>query len=188
MNIYLTSYGLDTRYKKYMNSYNDIIEILGGKKVAIIPNAKLITQDRTTSNVAKDELNKNNIEATIIDLDNDVLEIANYDALYLSGGEPKHLMDAINNAKLFKQIEEFILKGGIVVGQSAGAMIFSKKYLDTTTGVLLVQEDGFDFGSKLIVPHYDNLPENILKNIPKDVFKIRDNDRLLKLNEDKRNK
>ncbi len=42
MNIYLTSYGLDTRYKDYMNSYEDILHILKNKNVAIIPNAKLI--------------------------------------------------------------------------------------------------------------------------------------------------
>ena len=28
MNIYLTSYGIDTRYKDYMDSYNDIINVL----------------------------------------------------------------------------------------------------------------------------------------------------------------
>lgn len=39
MNIYLTSYGIDTRYKEYMNSYQDIINILINKRVAIIPNA-----------------------------------------------------------------------------------------------------------------------------------------------------
>ncbi len=31
MNIYLTSYGLDIRYKDYMNSYDDIISILKNK-------------------------------------------------------------------------------------------------------------------------------------------------------------
>ena len=58
MNIYLTSYGLDTRYKDYMDSYNDIIIVLKGKKVAIIPNAKLISENRTNSVIAKDELSK----------------------------------------------------------------------------------------------------------------------------------
>lgn len=182
MNIYLTSYGIDTRYKEYMNSYNEIIKLLKNKKVAIIPNAKLKSQDRTNSIVAKNELKKNNIGAKIIDLDKDILIIENYDALYLSGGEPKYLMDSINNAELFDKIKSFIDKGGVVIGQSAGAMIFSKKYLDTTTDKLLIQENGFDYVPKLIVPHYDNLPEDILNQIPKDVFKIKDNDNLIKIN------
>lgn len=51
MNIYLTSYGLDTIYKKYMDSYDDIINVLKNKNVAIIPNAKLLSEDRTNSRV-----------------------------------------------------------------------------------------------------------------------------------------
>ena len=66
MNIYLTSYGIDTRYSNYMNSYEDIIGILQNKRVAIIPNAKLISEDRTNSIVVKEELNKNNIKTDII--------------------------------------------------------------------------------------------------------------------------
>lgn len=34
MNIYLTSYGLDTRYSDYMDSYDDIIKVLKNKRVA----------------------------------------------------------------------------------------------------------------------------------------------------------
>ncbi len=181
MNIYLTSYGVDTRYKDYMNSYQDIIDVLKDKKVAIIPNAKLIDQDRTNSVVAKEELAKNNIESDIIDLDKTKLDIKNYDALYLSGGEPKNLMDSIINAGLYDDIKEFIDNGGIIIGQSAGAMIFNKEYLDTTTKKLLVMNNGYDYADKIIVPHYNNLPKDILDNIPQDIIKIKDNDRLIKL-------
>ena len=80
MNIYLTSYGLDTRYKDYMNRYEDIINVLKNKNVAIIANAKLISQDRTNSSVAQEELTKNGIKSKIIDLDKDVLNIEDYDA------------------------------------------------------------------------------------------------------------
>ena len=116
MNIYLTSYGLDTRYKDYMNSYDDIIDILKNKKVAIIPNAKLVSQDRTNSIVAKEELEKNNISSDIIDIDREQIDLDNYDVLYLSGGEPKYLMDSIYNADLFEDIKTFIDNGGIVIG------------------------------------------------------------------------
>ena len=181
MNIYLTSYGVDTRYKDYMNSYQDIIDVLKDKKVAIIPNAKLIDQDRTNSMVAKEELAKNNIESDIIDLDKTKLDIKNYEALYLSGGEPKNLMDSSINAGLYDDIKEFIDNGGIIIGQSAGAMIFNKEYLDTTTKKLLVMNNGYDYADKIIVPHYNNLPKDILDNIPQDIIKIKDNDRLIKL-------
>lgn len=181
MNIYLTSYGSDIRYKNYMDSYDDIISVLKDKNVAIIPNAKLLSEDRANSRVAHQELTKNNIRSIIIDLDNDKLNIEKYDALYLSGGEPRNLMDAIINSNNYRNIKNFIDSGGIVIGQSAGAMILNKKYLDTTTGDLLIMDNGFDYYDKIIVPHYNNLPSELLDKIPNDVLKINDNDKLYKL-------
>ena len=181
MNIYFTSYGVDTRYSNHMNSYNDIINVLKGKKVAIIPNAKLISEDRTNSKVAKDELNKNSIKADIIDIDSNNLNLKNYNALYLSGGEPKNLMDSIINANLFNDIKDFIDNGGIIIGQSAGAMIFCKKYYDTTTKELLIMNNGYDYSKKMIVPHYNNLPKELKEQMIDDIFIINDDDKLIKL-------
>lgn len=181
MNIYLTSYGLDIRYKDYMNSYKDIINILKNKNVAIIPNAKLMSQDRTNSKIAQEELIKNGIKSKIIDLDKDILNIDDYDALYLSGGEPKNLMDALIRSNNYETVNKFINNGGVIIGQSAGAMIFNKEYLDTTTGELLIINNGFDCYNKIIVPHYDNLSSELLCKIPEDILKINDNDKLYKL-------
>ena len=181
MNIYFTSYGIDTRYNNYMNSYDDIIKVLKGKKVAIIPNAKLITQDRTNSDVAKNELNKNDINATIVDLDKIKLDISYYDALYLSGGEPKYLMDSIIKANVYNDIKNFVDNGGIIIGQSAGAMIFCKDYFDTSTKKLLIMNNGFEYSKKMIVPHYNNLSEELKKQMPDNILKINDNDRLYRL-------
>ncbi len=188
MNIYLTSYGVDTRYKDYMNSYEDILRVLKNKNVAIIPNAKLVSEHRTNSNVAKKEFTKNGITAKIIDLDKQNLNIKKYDALYLSGGEPKNLMDSIIKSNNYEIIKKFIDNGGIIIGQSAGAMIFNKNYLDTTTGELLIMDNGFDYYDKIIVPHYNNLPKELLNKIPSNILKINDNDNLYKLDiKDKNN-
>lgn len=182
MNIYFTSYGVDTRYSDYMNSYDDIIAILKNKKVAIIPNAKLVNQDRTNSIVAKEEFAKHNITSNIIDIDEYTIDLNDYDAIYLSGGEPKNLMDSINKSNLFKDIKNFIDNGGIIIGQSAGAMIFCKEYYDTTSGELQIMDNGFNYSDKMIVPHFDNLPLEIKKKIRNDVLKILDTDNLIKLN------
>ena len=180
MNIYLTSYGVDTRYKDYMNSYEDIISVLKNKNVAIIPNAKLVLEDRTNSNVAKEEFTKNGIYSKIIDLNKQDLNIERYDALYLSGGEPKNLIDSIIKSNNYEIIKKFIDNGGIIIGQSAGAMIFNKNYLDTT-GELLIMDNGFDYYDKIIVPHYNNLSNELLNKIPRNILKINDNDNLYKL-------
>lgn len=181
MNIYLTSYGVDTRYKDYMNSCQDIINVLKDKNVAIIPNAKLISEDRTNSVVARNEFAKNGINSKIIDLNKQKLNIEEYDALYLSGGEPKNLMDSIIESNNYEIIKKFIDNGGITIFQSAGAMIFNKNYLDTTTGELLIMNNGFDYYDKIIVPHYNNLSSELLNKIPKNILKINDNDNLYKL-------
>ncbi len=179
-NIYLTSYGLDVRYG-FLNSYDAIIDLLKNHKVAIINNAKLESEDKTTADVAKKEMANHGIEAKVIDLNHNRFNLADYDALYFSGGEPKYLMDSIINNKLFEQFDEFFKKGGLVIGQSAGAMIFNEKYLDTTTGDLRIQSNGFDYSNKIIVPHYEHLPNNIINNLPKDILAIRDVDDLIRL-------
>ena len=181
MKVYITSYGIDTRYKEYMNSYEEIINLLKNKRVAIIPNAKLKSQDRTNSIVAMEELKNQNILAEIIDLDEEDFKIEKYNALYLSGGEPKYLMDSIINNGYYNIIYNFISKDNIIIGQSAGAMIMSKEYVDTSTGDVKILNNGFDFFNKMIIPHYDNLSEKLLKQMPTNIYKLKDNDNLIKL-------
>ena len=181
MNIYLTSYGLDSHYKDYMNSYDDIIQVLKGCRVAIIVNAKLRDENRDDSLRVQKELLYNNIESIIVDLDSKDFNINEFDAIYFSGGEPKYLMDAIIKNDYYGQIENFIKSGNIVIGQSAGAMIMNKNYGDTSTGEFKIQNNGFDFYNKIIIPHYDNLSIDLKKQIPLDVFKVNDSDRLVKL-------
>lgn len=180
LNIYLTSYGLDCRYG-FLNSYDSIINLLKDHKVAIINNAKLESEDRTTAQVAKCEMKKNKIEAKVIDLNHSRFNLSDFDAIYFSGGEPKYLMDAIISNNLFEDFDDFFRSGGLVIGQSAGAMIFNHEYLDTSEQVLRIQNNGFDYSDKIIVPHYDHLSNDIINNLPKSILAIRDIDDLIKL-------
>ena len=180
LNIYLTSYGLDCRYG-FLNSYDSIINLLKDHNVAIINNAKLESEDRTTAQVAKCEMKKNKIEAKVIDLNHSKFKLSDFDAIYFSGGEPKYLMDAIISNNLFEDFDDFFRSGGLVIGQSAGAMIFNHEYLDTSEQVLRIQNNGFDYSDKIIVPHYDHLSNDIINNLPKSILAIRDIDDLIKL-------
>lgn len=180
LNIYLTSYGLDCRYG-FLNSYDSIINLLKDHKVAIINNAKLESEDRTTAQVAKYEMKKNKIEAKVIDLNHSKFKLSDFDAIYFSGGEPKYLMDAIISNNLFEDFDDFFRSGGLVIGQSAGAMIFNHEYLDTSEQVLRIQNNGFDYSDRIIVPHYDHLSNDIINNLPKSILAIRDIDDLIKL-------
>lgn len=181
MNVFLTSYGIDTRHIEYINGYKRIIQKLKGLKVAIIPNARLKSQNRSSAINIFNELKKNNIDSKLVDIDTEKFNIKEYDAIYFTGGEPKYLMDSIYNANLFNDIENFINNNGIIIGQSAGAMIFCKDYLDTSTGKLKILHNGFDYTNKIIVPHYNNLNKDILDNLPDNIIAINDNDNLIKL-------
>lgn len=180
LNIYLTSYGLDCRYG-FLNSYDSIINLLKDHKVAIINNAKLESEDRATAQVAKYEMKKNKIEAKVIDLNHSRFNLSDFDAIYFSGGEPKYLMDAIISNNLYEDFDDFFRSGGLVIGQSAGAMIFNHEYLDTSEQVLRIQNNGFDYSDRIIVPHYDHLSNDIINNLPKSILAIRDIDDLIKL-------
>lgn len=182
MNIYLTSYGIDTGHREYMNCCEEIIEILKDKKVVIIPpNARLINQNRETAINVQNELKSNNIYSKIIDIDIDNMDLSDCDAIYFTGGGPKNLMLDIYKNNLFNKIKTFIDEGGIVIGQSVDAMIFNKQYLDTTTSNLKIIDDGFYYGNKIIVPHFDHLPSELLMQLPNNILKIKDTDQLIKL-------
>lgn len=175
--IYLTSRGLDVRYKDSAKSYSKIIELLKEKNVAIIPNAKSEAQNRKSSSIVIQELNNNKIKGKIFDL-NECLpqSLYEYDALYFTGGSPKNLMKSIHSNKFFEKINEFIEDNNIVIGQSAGAMIMNKEYYDVENETLLIQDNGFDFFDKMIVPHYNNLSDNLKSQMSKNIFNINDDD------------
>lgn len=181
-NLYLTSHGLNKKYNKHINAYPKIIKMFYKNKVAIIPNAKLITEDRSSTVNIISDLNKNNIIGELFDLDiKRSEELDNFDAIYICGGEPKYLMDSIYNNDFHNKIIEFIRNGKTIVGESAGAMIFNKEYLDYTSGSLIIRNNGFDFYSKIIVPHYDYLSDNIKRELPKNILKIKDLDGIIKI-------
>ena len=153
MNIYLTCYGVDTRHKESINSYDEIIDVLRNKRVVIIPNARLIGENRDSSYNVYKELKKNNIYCEIVDIDSNNLNLSCFDSIYFTGGEPKYLMDSIYN----------------------------KQYIDTSTHKIRIIDNGFDFCDRVIVPHFDCLSEDILNFLPDNILKINDSDGVIKL-------
>ena len=48
-----------------------------------------------------------------------------YDVVYLCGGSPAYLMQRVNEAGFDRTLHAFIRRGGVVLGVSAGSMIFA---------------------------------------------------------------
>ena len=50
-------------------------------------------------------------------------QLANTDMLYLTGGDPRHLLDTLAGSAAWEAIAAFAARGGMVAGSSAGAMV-----------------------------------------------------------------
>lgn len=88
-------------------------------------------------------------------------DYSNYCALFIGGGNTYKLLKGIKDSGAFEKIKEFINNGGIVIGGSAGAVIFGYDIDIISTmdpnNVELVDTKGFNVMNGVsIFPHYTN--------------------------------
>lgn len=57
-------------------------------------------------------------------------ELLKHDVVYICGGIPHYLLQRINEHKFGSQLNLFLKKGGIIVGVSAGSIVFAKNLPD----------------------------------------------------------
>jgi cyanophycinase-like exopeptidase len=90
--------------------------------------------------------------------------IGEADIVYLSGGKPAHLLDVLDGTPAGAAVLAVHLRGGIVAGCSAGAMVLAahqprvsgRRFLRFPTG----WRDGLALVERTVVlPHYDAFPE-----------------------------
>lgn len=55
----------------------------------------------------------------------EIEELLQYDVVYLCGGNTHYLLERINDTKFNKSLMEYINSNGLVIGVSAGSLIFS---------------------------------------------------------------
>ena len=55
----------------------------------------------------------------------EIEELQQYDVVYLCGGNTHYLLERINDTKFNKSLMEYINSNGLVIGVSAGSLIFS---------------------------------------------------------------
>ena len=93
--------------------------------------------------------------------------VKNADLVYMSGGDPRHLLYTLKGSQVWGSILEVYGRGGVVAGCSAGAMIMGKY-------VRARGAPGADPASLwlpglglvpnvVIMPHFDRVPEERLK-------------------------
>jgi cyanophycinase-like exopeptidase len=87
------------------------------------------------------------------------------DLIYLSGGKPGYLMQALEGSAVAAAIVSAHRRGAVLVGCSAGAMVLAGHAFDFRVRLvpwLLRWREGFGFApGTSVMPHYDAWPEPI---------------------------
>ena len=64
-----------------------------------------------------------------------IMDISEFDMIYLCGGAPQYLLNRVNEIGFDKKLHKYIAEDGIVVGVSAGSIIFANN-LEDNLGLL----------------------------------------------------
>ena len=189
-NIVLTSCGI--RNKSFKDRLYGIIskEELNNKKVLYITTASDGEEDDDKSWMNEEyktilDLGINEANITEYKIGNEI-NICDFDIIYMMGGNTFYLLDVIRKTRFDKIIVDFINKGKIYIGSSAGSEILGNS-IDVALGyddnnVNMVDFTGLKIVDALIVPHSNRKEEFIseLKNKTKEnVITLYDGDGII---------
>lgn len=129
MNVLLTSCGLETDvieqvFKKMLNKEPAQIKAMLIPTAAISPDA-IEVLPKCLNDLLKCGIVRENIFVYDLYYDVDTVILETYDVIYLCGGDPYYLLKRVRERGFDKKLEQFIKDGGVVVGVSAGSMIFA---------------------------------------------------------------
>ena len=134
MNILLTSCGLETEtiekvFKDMLFKASSEIKAMFIPIAANSPDA-IDVLPKCLNDLLKCDIKRENI--FVYDLHDTIEDRLNdkYDVIYLCGGSPEYLLRRINEQGFNHKLEDFINYGGIVIGVSAGSMIFANNMED----------------------------------------------------------
>lgn len=127
MNVLLTSCGFETKiieqeFLKMLHKAPSQIKAIFIPTAAISPDA-IEVLPKCLNDLLKCGIVRENI--FVYDL-HDTLDVSQvYDVIYLCGGDPTYLLRRIREQGFDEKLKSFIECGGVVVGVSAGSMIFA---------------------------------------------------------------
>lgn len=139
MNVLLTSCGLET--DKIKDVFTDMLNKKPAKVTAMfIPTAAIDSYAIKVLPKCMNDLLKCGIEHEnifVYDLHKPYSGRVydEFDVIYICGGNTEYLLDRINEDGFNKKIAEFISDGGVLVGVSAGSIIFANN-LENNLGLL----------------------------------------------------
>ena len=164
MRVLLTSAGLETKeiQEYFMDTINKDMSLV---KALFIPTAAINAGaievlPKCMNDLLKCGIKDENIK--VFDLHSGMIteDIQQYDVIYLCGGETFYLLERINETGFNKSLMEYIQKDGLVIGVSAGSLIFANNIpnnlglIDTKLDVHLAEGDKL---GKVAYPLKDNI-------------------------------
>lgn len=107
-------------------------------------------------------------------------DISSYDAMYVCGGNTFYLLHEIKRTGFDKTIIEFVNRGRLYIGESAGSIIVAPDILMSApfdaNDIGLKDTTGLNLTEKIICPHYNNKGEDIVNE-----FEEKNNCKVLRL-------
>ncbi|MDE6750539.1 MAG: Type 1 glutamine amidotransferase-like domain-containing protein [Lachnospiraceae bacterium] len=129
MRVLLTSAGLETEeIKRY---FVDMIgKDMSSVKALFIPTAAIDADaievlPKCMNDLLKCGIQNKNITVFDLHIGMDFDELRQHDVIYLCGGSTAYLLDRINSTGFNTTLMEYIQDNGLVIGVSAGSLIFS---------------------------------------------------------------
>lgn len=171
---------IDKYIKSKLNSDSKILVI----PLAVKEKNRRLSRFNSVSTALKEKGLKNfeMINETKESIKQMINKINSSDALFITGGNPKFLLESLKKLKLIRSIKNY---KGMIIGYSAGAMILSKKCVipggieeEYPKTVILKGLGLIEFS---ISPHYKKEHDVILKNLSKkyDFYGIMDKSALI---------
>ena len=134
MRVLLTSAGLETKeiQKYFMDMVNKDISLV---KALFIPTASINAGaievlPKCMNDLLKCGIEDKNIKVYDLHIGMKIDELQQYDVVYLCGGDTYYLLERINETGFNKTLMEYIRADGLVIGVSAGSLIFSNNICD----------------------------------------------------------
>ncbi|TWO99259.1 hypothetical protein EUA79_01040 [TM7 phylum sp. oral taxon 351] len=159
MKVYLASYAMMTMGKISKNEGG-----VTGKRAVFIPTAGDPYENKDFVVADKIALQKYGIEVTDLDLKNKTEEeinkpLAMADILLVAGGDTFYLMEKLKESGADRAIKNFISRGGIYIGSSAGSIVCcptiegAEKFDNPNLAPNLKNFNGMGIFNEVIIPH-----------------------------------
>ena len=160
MKLYLASYAMVTMAKIIEHEGRDFV----GKKAIFIPTASDPYDNKDFVEADKIALEKYGLDVVEMDVKNKNEEeirktIDGADVILVAGGDTFYLMEKLKESGADKVIKEFIEKGGVYIGSSAGSIVCcptiegAEEFDDPSLAPELDNFDGMGVFKDVIIPH-----------------------------------